>query len=286
MLPDNILSWTKNLVAKYNLQPGRRLGQHFLVDRTVLRTIVAAADLKPQESVLEVGGGLGVLTLALLSERVKLTVVELDKNLVSLLNNFLITSQNFKVVSADILKLSDEALVGYLNSPSMAWKLVANLPYEISGIFLRRFLAGNFRPGLMVLLLQKEVADRLVAPPGQIGLLSLLGQLYSRLTVVRQVPPSAFWPRPRVDSAIVKFTLRSSDEMAELLGSVAPDYFWRVARAGFTTKRKQLANSLTVGLKMDRPLVERALLTVGLKVTARPQELSLEQWIKLASNLA
>ncbi|MBU1039044.1 ribosomal RNA small subunit methyltransferase A [Patescibacteria group bacterium] len=286
MLPDNLLKWTKVLIAKYQLKPGRRLGQHFLIDRSVIEEVLTVADLKPNQAVLEVGGGFGTLTLFLLEKKVNLTVVELDKKLASILEGYKKFSTNFKVVEADILKISDTELKQALNlSINQSWFLLANLPYEISGAFLRRFLSGSFKPSRMVLLLQKEVADRLAAKPGQLSLLGLQAQLNAQVQVFKKVTPAAFLPPPKVGSAVVRLDIKSAEDKTKLLAGLSEDFFWRVAKTAFTTKRKQLVGSLSAGLALDRAFITQALHKVNLKTTARPQELSLEQWIGLSKEL-
>ncbi|MFZ5390768.1 MAG: 16S rRNA (adenine(1518)-N(6)/adenine(1519)-N(6))-dimethyltransferase RsmA [Patescibacteria group bacterium] len=286
MLPDNLLSWTKALVKKYHLKPGQRLGQHFLIDKSVIQTILDTAELKPGQPVLEVGGGLGTLTLFLLAAGVNLTVVELDSQLKSVLDEYKKTSPNLKVILADILKISDQSVKDSLQLTSdQPWFLLANLPYEITGAFLRRWLSGNFKPNLMVLLLQREVAERLVAPPGQLSLLGLQAQLNAQVKLVKKVKRGAFLPPPKVESSVVSLSIYSQDQKNELLDGLSEDFFWQVAHIGFSTKRKQLLNSLSRGLEMDRGLLTEIILSLGLKITSRPQELSVKDWIRLCKKL-
>jgi len=285
-LPSNLLAWTKQLVKQYNLRPGRRLGQHFLIDRQVLEQIMAAAELKPATPVLEVGGGLGALTLSLLNTTPRLTVVELDKNLAPLLQKLGLAAEHFKVISGDILKVSDKVLQQSLNlEPNDDFYIVANLPYEISGAFLRRFLSGVWRPEIMVLLLQAEVAERLVAKPGEVSLLTLQAWLAAEVKIIKKVRPSSFYPPPRVNSAIVKFKLRTVEERIALLSGLSEEYFWQVAKAGFTARRKYLISNLHRQLKFDKSKLIEIFKKLDIPLSVRAQELSLEQWAELAGGL-
>jgi len=283
----NLRAWTKTLVAQYSVRAGERMGQHFLIDRGVLQAIMRAAAIVPGAPVLEVGGGFGVLTLELLKAQARVTVVELDRRLSEALQKIALAGGNLTVLEGDIIKVSEDALRTALGlSGDDQFSIVANLPYEISGAFLRRFLGGSFRPVAMVLLLQREVAERLKAAPGETSLLSLSAQLACQeVVLVRPVHPQSFWPPPRVESAIVRFTLRTPAERAALLGGLAEPELWRVAHIGFAARRKLLLNNLSSAYAAERPLLEQALVTAGLTPLARAQELSLSQWIALSAAL-
>ncbi len=281
--PENLRAWTKTLAERYGIRAGQRMGQHFLVDRGVLQAIVAAAELAPHTPVLEVGGGFGVLTLELLRAGAKVTVVELDHTLAEALRKLAQAGGNLTVLEGDVIKIPDATLEQALAAQAGGFTIVANLPYEISGAFLRRFLGGPLRPQAMVLLLQREVAERLRAAPGETSLLSLSAQLAcSRVEIVRSVHPRSFWPPPKVESAVVRFHLRTTGERAELLKSVPEEEFWRVARIGFAARRKLLSNNLSSAFAIDRANLEQHLAEAKLPPLARAQELSLEQWVELA----
>ncbi len=286
MLPGNLFKWTKVLVDKYQLHPGRRLGQHFLIDKSVIETMVQAAKLKPGQKVLEVGGGLGTLTLYLLDQGVRLTVVELDKKLKTILDGYKTTSAQFQVVEADILTLSDQDIKESLAlSVDESWFLLANLPYEISGAFFRKFLSGALKPDKMIVLVQREVAERLVAKPGQLSLLGLQAQLNAEIKILKKIKPAAFFPPPKVESALVILDIYSSEKKARLLQGLSEDFFWQIVRLGFGTKRKQLQGSLSRGFSLDKLKITQVFSFLGLKSSVRPQELSLNDWVSLGKEL-
>jgi 16S rRNA (adenine1518-N6/adenine1519-N6)-dimethyltransferase len=263
------------------------MGQHFLVDRGVLMSIVTAANLLPGTLVLEVGGGFGVLTLELLRAGARVTVVELDRKLADALRKLAQAGGNLTVVEGDVIRVPDDVLSNALGlTGEQGFSVVANLPYEISGAFLRRFLGGQLRPHTMVLLLQREVAARLQAPAGETSLLSLSAQLAcTKVETVRGVSPRSFFPAPRVESAVVRFTLRSAAEREALLQGVPEPELWRVAHIGFAARRKLLSNNLASAFALERPGLEACLAKATLSPLVRAQELELSQWISLAQAL-
>lgn len=285
-LPSDLPQWTKKLVAHYGIRAGQRLGQHFLIDSSVLVSALAAAQLNSSSKVLEVGGGLGVLTMALLEQAGRVVTVELDARLAEGLRK-LSFDEKLKVLEGDILKISDREICAALGiGQNEPFSIVANLPYEISGVFLRRFLSGPLKPEQMVLLLQREVAERLSAKPGQTSLISLSAQLYAHVEIVRLVHPRSFWPAPKVESALVRLQLKSTEELSAVLPSPAFEKrFWQVARVGFASRRKLLTNNLASVFSNKHGDLSELLTKAGLKPTARAQELSVEQWLSLVNVL-
>ncbi|KKT16277.1 MAG: Ribosomal RNA small subunit methyltransferase A [Parcubacteria group bacterium GW2011_GWB1_43_66] len=269
-LPADLRTWTKLSLAKYHLAAGQRLGQHFLVDKKVLQDILTAADVKNNANVLEVGGGLGVLTLELLARAQRVVVVELDKKLVVALQKVGMGSEKLKIIADDV---SD-------------WQIVANLPYEISGAFLERFLWGDFTPQSLTLLLQREVAERLAAKPGKMSLLSLSCQLKSQIKIIRHIPPQAFWPPPRVQSSLVRLDLFSPKDYSDIIDYQSPDLIWRLARIGFSARRKVLINNLLAVLPLAKEQLIEIFTQANIGIKARAQELSIRQWVLLARLLA
>jgi len=280
----DILQQTKQLCAKYNIVPVRSRGQNFLIREDVYEKVVAAADLKPDDIVLEVGAGLGFLTEMMARKTEKVITVELDdalaKNLVLRLKELNI--KNIEVVNVNILSLKTYDL----RLKSGNYKIVANLPYNITSRFLRKFLAEiDNKPNAMVLMLQREVAERICARPGQMSLLAVSAQFYATPKIIARVPADAFWPKPKVESAIITLTPVSPlpvGEGKERSDRVrAEENFFKLVRAGFSAKRKQLQGNLAKGLKISAENIKQILTECGLKETARAQELSLADWHKL-----
>jgi len=273
------------LLKGYGLHPIKGLGQNFLVDRRVLRRIVEAAELEPTDLVLEVGPGLGTLTRALAERAGRVIAVELDERLVEILSHTLADYPNVEIVHGDILELDLAKLVGYkmqdarCKAPSApcTYKVVANLPYYITSAILRHLLEVEAKPQLMVVTVQREVAQRLVAGPGQMSLLAVSVQFYGKPQIVARVPARAFYPSPQVSSAVVRIDVRESPpfEVEDV------DRFFAVVRAGFSQRRKQLRNSLSQGLGIPVEEVVEALRRCGIYERRRAQSLSVEEWGRL-----
>lgn len=266
----------RELLERYGISPRKDLGQHFLSDPRLLDKIAAAADLSPGDCVLEIGPGPGLLTRRLAVLAGEVVAVELDGGFVALLEEELAGYDNVRIVRGDILKLSPSAL----GLPD-GFVVVANLPYYITSAALRHLTEGSPPPRRMVLTMQKEVAERITARPGEMSLLAIGVQLYGRPSVVARISAGAFTPPPKVDSAVLRVDAHESppvqvDDTAGL---------FRVARAGFSQKRKQLKNSLGAGLHLDPGEVEKAMRGAGIEPSRRPQTLSLAEWAALYESL-
>ncbi len=263
----------KSLLRRSGLRAKKSLGQHFLVDSAVLNTIIEAAELSPDDTVIEVGPGLGILTAELARRAGKVVAVELDEKLASLLNRKLGPLSNVRVVNADILKVS----LPQLMEGRRQYKVVANLPYYITSPVLRYFAEASPKPSLMIMMVQKEVGEAIVAGPGKMSLLAVSLQLYSKPTIISSVPSKCFYPQPKVDSVIVRF-----DILPEPAVKIA-DYsgFFDVVRAGFSSPRKQLRNSLAHGLQREPAEVLLLLEKANIDPKRRAETLSLEDWSRL-----
>ena len=248
----------------------RSLGQNFLVDRRVLARVVDAADLSPSDQVLEIGPGRGALTERLAESAGRVTAVELDDVLAARLSARFADRPGVRIVAGDARTLD----VGELLDTSAGYKLVANLPYYAATPIVRRFLEIDDGPGLMVVMVQREVARSMTAAPGQMSLLSVATQLYGSPRVVATVPPRAFRPAPKVTSAIVRIDVyeRPALELS------SDREFFRLVRAGFSARRKQLRNSLSQGLSLPASDVERLLARAGIDPKRRAETLSLAEW--------
>ena len=266
----------RELLARFNLRARKSLGQNFLIDGAALDRIVAAADLTPAGTVLEIGPGLGALTRRLAQAAGRVIAVEIDQNLIPLLRDTLAGYSNIELVHGDILKLDLSSLVG-----ESFYKVVANLPYYISAAVIRRLLEAPARPSLLILTLQLEVAQRLVAGPGEMSLLAVSVQFYGAPVIVTRIKAGSFYPAPKVDSAVVRIDVHAQPPVA------VPDvdHFFAVARAGFGQKRKQLHNALRIGLSLPAEVVEAALAKAGIDARRRAETLALEEWAALAETL-
>jgi 16S rRNA (adenine1518-N6/adenine1519-N6)-dimethyltransferase len=249
-------------------RPRKRFSQSFLRDQRVADTIVRSARLTGAETVLEIGPGLGVLTQRLVRQAQRVVAVEIDRDLAAALPGT-IPADNLEVVQLDALEFDPAAanLGEYI--------LVANLPYHITSPILMRFLHEVTPPRTAILMMQREVAERVSAAPAHMSYLSVAVQSVAAVEVIRQVPPSAFVPRPKVESTVLRITPGE--------GAVSSAKFLKFVRAGFTQPRKRLANSLAQGLDVPKSEVELFLTYQNIPQQARPHELSIEQWRGLSS---
>ena len=274
----------RQLSKQYNFRPSRASGQNFLVSDDVLRAIVDAANLHKDDVVLEIGAGFGTLTVELLKLAKKVIAVELDKRLLKALNKLALHHPNLELVAGDIWQNLGEIAKHVVD---LQYKLVSNLPYNITSRILRNFLESQPRPREMVLLVQKEVAARVIAKPGKMSLLSVAVQFYGTPSIVVQVPRNNFWPEPDVDSAVLKITDMGEDKKGyqKLLGTLSVNAFFQVVKVGFSSRRKQIHNNLSAGFNKSKSAIEKILIKSGVILTLRPQDLTIEQWIKIAQNV-
>lgn len=261
------------LLRQSGIRPKKRLGQHFLVDEAILNTILVAAELSSEDIVIEIGPGLGVLTAELARRAGKVIAVELDTRLASLLKRKLASLPNVNVINADILKVSPSQLL----ETKSDYKVVANLPYYITSPILRHFVEASPKPSLMVVMVQKEVGNAIVAGPGEMSLLAVSLQVYSKPKIVSYVPSQSFYPPPKVDSAIVRFDLlpQPAVKVADING------FFQVVKCGFSSPRKQLHNSLAQGMGEKPAEVVLLLERAGIESQRRAETLSLDEWARL-----
>jgi 16S rRNA (adenine1518-N6/adenine1519-N6)-dimethyltransferase len=333
----------KPLLRQFNLRPKKSLGQNFLVDEHALSNIVRAAEITPDDVVLEIGPGLGSLTLYLADAARQVIAVEIDRTLIPPLRSVLSTRSNVAIVEGDILRLdptellteaslreahsertlseaerksksaakqspaADEiasppstapqkdaapftpyprsggALGGMLAmTPNENYKVVANIPYYITSAIIRHLLEADVKPRTIVLTIQSEVAQRIIAQPDDMNLLAVSVQFYGVPRIVQRIPAEAFYPAPDVDSAVVRIDL--PDQPRVRVKDV--ERFFKVAKAGFGQKRKQLHNSLAAGLPVKHEQIMQALSEVGIDPKRRAETLTLEEWGKLSDRLS
>ncbi|MDD4467465.1 MAG: 16S rRNA (adenine(1518)-N(6)/adenine(1519)-N(6))-dimethyltransferase RsmA [Candidatus Pacebacteria bacterium] len=251
-------------------KPLKKMGQNFLLNNFAIKKIVETAKIKRNETVLEVGPGTGILTEELLKTGGKIIAVEKDKQLCSLLIKKFKGIKNIEIVEEDILEFNIDFL-------PQNYKVVANIPYYITSFFIRRFLESKNKPKKMVLTIQKEVANRICSNPPNMSLLSVSVQYYAKPRLIMKISKNSFWPKPKVDSAIVEITpfLLPKEEKT--------DYFFKVVRAGFSQPRKQIINNLSKELNVPKDKIIELLLKNGFSPKKRPGDFSIEDWMKLTN---
>ena len=262
----------------------KSLGQHFLKDSRIAKQIVEAAIPGPDEIVIEVGPGTGSLTRLLAERFGRVIAVEIDHRLSDLLTTDLSDLPRVQVVTGDVREFPPQALLkshgGQLPGKRAGYKVVGNLPYYVASPIIRHFLESDCKPTKMVVMVQKEVAENMVAKPGKTGLLSLAVQVYGAPSIVIRVPASKFRPKPKVNSAVVAIDVYPEPLVSD------PARFFNLARAGFRAPRKQLHNSLVQGLETEAEVVRSALDRIGIDGRRRPSTLTIEEWDKLSEVLA
>ena len=257
--------------------PKKALGQHFLTDGAILARIVAAADLAPDSIVIEVGPGTGSLTGKLCDAAATVIAVEVDPTLCQILTDQLQDRENVVLIEADVLARAPAELLAAVAVES-DYVVVGNLPFNIAAAVLRHFLEAERPPSRLVVMLQREVAASVTAAPGRLGLLGVSVQIYAAAQHLFDVAPDAFYPAPKVTSSVIRLDTRPEP----LVPIAERDRFFAAVRAGFSAPRKQLRNSLAVGLHQPPAAALAAIEAAGLDPACRPQELSINDWRRLA----
>ncbi len=250
--------------------PKRKLGQNFLVDKRFLSKIISASEISPLDTILEIGAGKGILTRELARSARQVVAVEIDPWLVSGLNLRFASSDNINIVEGDARYIDYDELLSSINR----YKLVANLPYYAASPILRKFLESEKKPSLIVVMVQKEVAENMTAKPGNMSLLSVATQLYGNPKIIASVPPKAFRPSPKVTSAILRLDVYTKP----LLDLECTKPFFFLVKAGFSSKRKQIHNCLKQSLAISSESVMAILDRAKIDAQRRPQTLSLSEW--------
>ncbi|MFA5995142.1 MAG: 16S rRNA (adenine(1518)-N(6)/adenine(1519)-N(6))-dimethyltransferase RsmA [Patescibacteria group bacterium] len=280
----NIFQQLKQL----NIRPNTDIGQNFLCDETVLKTIIdtykcgvetpRGASLQKTDTIVEIGPGLGILTEQLVKHAKRVIAIELDRRLISHLQQVAQQYPNLEIVQNDALQVN-LADFGLSNG---SYSVVANLPYQITAQILRKLLTEQPYPKQMVLLVQKEVAERIVAKPGQLSILAISVQAYCKPKIIKIIPPAAFYPAPKVHSAILEL---SAIHQQDLIPTSQEKLFFSVVKAGFAQKRKLLIKNLVNATfkqqQLEKKILEQFFLDSQISWQARAQELSLNQWLEL-----
>ncbi len=284
-----------------DFKPKKHLGQNFLQDRGVLKEIVGAAEIQPDDIILEIGPGLGILTAKLAKRAKRVIAIEKDERLVKILKKKFKDFKKIEIIKGDVLQTNIKNVIaserakrpsvaisddnynnttgllrptsGRARNDKMYYKVVANLPYYITSPVIRKFLEAENQPRLMVLMVQKEVAERICAKPPNMSLFAVACQLYSKPEIIKIVKKESFWPKPKVDSAIIKLKIKKSQPPPEFR-----EKFFKIVKAGFSSPRKQLKNNLK---KFFRDKTEKILEKAGINPTRRAETLSIEDWLKI-----
>ena len=260
----------------WGVRPARSKGQNFLLDAEVVERIADASGAGPLDRVLEIGPGLGILTEALLRRGATVTAIELDDTLAPRLEAHFRDNDRFRLVHGDATTIDPADIF----EPGQPYRIVANLPYGVATVIIRHYLESDQPPSELIVMVQKEVAERMTATEGDLSLLTLAIQLYTSPVYLFTVPKEAFHPAPKVTSAVVRLTTRPEPSLNE----DSRERLFRLATIAFQQKRKTLLNSLSRGMDIDKQTLGARLEAIGIDGGKRPQGLSFDDWLRLASS--
>lgn len=261
----------KSLCIKYNLRPSKSFGQNYLISDAPITAMLDAGEVNKEDTIIEIGPGFGILTLALATHSKKVISFEIEKKLAPYWEEKIREQKNIEIMWGDVLQE-----IGKIKLPKK-YKVIANVPYQITSRILRTFLELPNPPSCMVVMVQKEVAERICAKAGDMSLLAVSVQYYGQPKIVKKVPKGNFWPSPKVDSAVVAIKNIEKKKNAE-------DFF-NVVRAAFAQKRKQAWKNISIELGVEGDLVKKVLARVVGNEKARAEELGVEEWEKIAENI-
>jgi len=301
----------KKLLKKHQISPSKRLGQNFLVDKSVVKKVVDAADLKPEDIILEIGPGIGTLTQKLADRVKKVIAVEKDPNMIAILGETLKRLRNVDLIQADIRRLKFQITKGEEDSAAFFfrlvslsqnsaskfqanskiqipknYKIVGNLPFYLTAPVIRQLLERtDARRLYAVFVVQKEVGQRICAKPPRMSILAVSVQVYAETKIMGYISKNSFWPQPKVDAAIIKILPLKIKSHDRRISSQKRNLFFKVVKAGFSQPRKQLINNLSKSLKLSRAKVEIWLKKNNIRPTRRAETLTVKDWIKLAKSI-
>lgn len=269
-------SQTKDILEKYSIFPSKRFGQNFLIDANIARKIVGAAEVKKDDVILEIGPGVGALTQLLAKSGAEVTIIEIDRKLIEALRDQFRNNGNVKILHKDALRFD----IGELPEPPN--KLIANLPYNIASPLLVSYIHNFEEIEVYIVMLQREVAERILAKPGgkDYGSLTIKLQLMCDIENVMTVSPNVFLPKPKVESKVIKLTRKKQS-----LNKDERQKFFKLISASFGNRRKTLINSLSTGLNMDKKELENVLIKTQIEGSKRAEQLDLPTYLKLFSTL-
>lgn len=263
----------KEQLRKYNIKPNKLMGQNFLINENTLKKIIKAADLNKNDTVLEVGPGLGILTKELAEKAKKVMTIEKDEKIVEALREELEEYKNIEIICGDILDILGTVPSTLGTVPN--YKVVANIPYYLTSHLIRTLLELENQPEEITIMIQKEVAQRICASIPRMNLLSVSVQFYGNPEIISIIPKEDFWPEPKIDSAIIKITNIKKPKNINI------KKFFKLIKAGFSSPRKQLANNLSNNLNLNKEEIKKALTECNLNIQARASNLEIKDWINL-----
>lgn len=274
---------TRSILRGYGIRPRKRWGQNLLVDERILEEIIEAAALKEGDTVLEIGPGIGTLTRRLIDNAGRVIAIEIDPLLVKLLKEELKDYDNIDIIQADILKLNLSSLFTNYQLPVTMIKVVANLPYYITSPTLLHLLEEKDGIESMVIMVQKEVAERILARPAgkEYGPLTIALQYHTEPELVTYVPRTSFWPQPKVEGAVLRLKVLAKPRVEVR----SEEVFFKIVRAAFSKRRKMLINGLSMGLGLEKRGIESHLAAAGIDPARRPETLSLQEFARLSDLL-
>ncbi len=273
--------YVKEILDRFGFKFSKQLGQNFLIDGNIVRNIVEKANIGKEDYVLEIGPGIGTLTEELALNCKKVVAVEIDKSLLPILDETLAAYNNVEIVQGDILKVDLEKLIDEKLGGGPI-KVVANLPYYVTTPIIAMLIERDLNIEAITVMIQKEVAERLVAKPGtkQYGSLTVFVNFYCNVETLLSVPRTVFMPKPKVDSAVVKLTLKKAIE------PVDKKVFFKVVKAAFNQRRKTILNSLGSQLGVDKEIIKQLLEECNIPLRERAENLKMEDFIKISERLA
>jgi 16S rRNA (adenine1518-N6/adenine1519-N6)-dimethyltransferase len=260
------------IIKSYGVRLDNRLGQNFLIDESYINKIVDASSIKHNETILEIGAGLGNLTLKIAEYAHRVVAVEIDKRFIPIIQQAISKFNNIELIQGDILELDlGELILG-------EYKVIANIPYYISSAVIRLLIESKYAPGIMVLTLQQEVAERICEKPGSFSLLALSVQIFGSPEIEFLIPAEAFYPEPEVDSAVISI----NKHVTPIVHQDLLPLLFRLAKAGFSQRRKTLRNSIAGGMRWSTGLTKKLLISADIEPSRRAETLSIDEWARLS----
>jgi 16S rRNA (adenine1518-N6/adenine1519-N6)-dimethyltransferase len=271
----------QNILKKYNIKPNKFMGQNFLIDKNILNKIIKTADIKSNDVILEIGPGPGMLTIELAKKAKKIVTIEKDKKMCVILQKILDVKniKNVEIINTDILKIFNSQFSIFNKFSITNYKIVANIPYYLTSPLIRKFLETDNPPSEIILMIQKEVAQRICAKPPKMSLLSVAVQFYAKPEIIALVSKNCFYPAPKIDSAIIKIIPQANTNYDKSDRKIDTEKFFRLVKTGFSAKRKMLFNNLKSEFQSSN--VKSILKNIGLNPNCRAENLSIDDWIKL-----